>query len=265
MSGITFESKSRSVSVRGSERFYAGYVTGHLTSVFLDIGSNKELLVKAIPAFHHLRTMDINSPQWDSSFEASFYHGSLNLEVGGKKINGFHLSLNTASAIGDDAVKMLARIHAQCEIHGFVAGNNRAWMADILAKGSVEVFRPDSGWAEVVELLRESDDGPVVMSYSITDDFLSTASVEWVSDRFSEQDIEDPDAFNENGYTAWQQAEEDWYDLDRKTKWDYAQKWLNANASKGLEITPEAWPITFGPNGMTAGKLVETLRNQYIV
>ena len=264
MSRITFESKERSVDVRGSERFHAGYAIESINKAFLDISGNRALLIKAIPAFHHLRTMDINSPQWASNFEASFYHGSLNLEVDDKKINGFHLSLNTASVIGDDAVKMLARIHAQCEIHGFVSGQNRAWMADIIAKGPVEVFRPDSGWTEVVELLRESDDGPVVMSYSVTDDFLSTIGYEWVSETFSKQDVEDEESVNENGYTAWDQIQEDWYDLDLETKWNYAQKWLNANSSKGLEITPEAWPITFGPNGMTAGKLVETLRNQYI-
>lgn len=259
MGAITFESKERSVKVSGSERFYAGYVTERLTSAFLDIEGNKELLLKAVPASHHLRSMEINSHQWAKNFELALYHGNLKLNINGKNFNGFNLALNTASAVGDDAVKMLARIHAQCEIHGFVSGKNRQWMANIIDNAAIEVFRPNSGWVEVVELLRESEDGPVVMSYSVTEDFLSTIGYEWVSDTFSKQDVADEEAVNENGYTAWDQAQEDWYDLDRDTKWGYADQWFTSHADKGLEISPDAWPIAFGFNEMTAGKLIEEL------
>jgi hypothetical protein len=260
MSRITFESKERSVDVRGSERFHAGYLTDKLTSIFLDVKSNRKLLIKAVPSGHHLHRLNTEDRDFEDLFETSLNYGSLNLELNGHPIDSFHLRLNTASAVGDDSVKLLARIHAQCEMHCFVEGPNRSWMADIIDNASVEVFRPDAGWDQVVELLRESNEGPVVMSYSVTESFLSTVGTEWVSEMFAKLDVDDEEAVNENGYTAWDQLEEDWYELDQDTKWDYASRWLAKNGSKRLEITPEAWPVTFGPLGITAGKLIEELQ-----
>lgn len=259
MSRITFESKERTVEVRGSERFHAAYLIEKITAVFLDLETNQKLLAKAIPASHYLNRINPASPQWANDFEMAFRSG-LNLEVDGKPISSFILGLNTASAVGGDAIKLLARIHGQSEIHGYVAGKNRHWMADIIENAPADVLRPNSGWEDLVELLRESEDGPVVMSYSITENFLSTVGTDWVGEVFSQQEVEDEEAVNENGYTAWEQLEEDWDDLDSDTKWDYAMKWLEANGSSGLEITPDVWPISFGYNGMTAGKLIEELQ-----
>ncbi|GAA4304598.1 hypothetical protein GCM10023178_11830 [Actinomadura luteofluorescens] len=32
-------------------------------------------------------------------------------------------------------MRFLARLHAQCELHGYVEGPNRAWLADVIDQG----------------------------------------------------------------------------------------------------------------------------------
>lgn len=68
------------------------------------------------------------------------------------------LAANTALVLGSDAVKMAARIHAQCEIHGYFEGKNRKWAADIVRKGrQAGIFRANMGWEEVIDLLEKGD------------------------------------------------------------------------------------------------------------
>jgi hypothetical protein len=43
----------------------------------------------------------------------------------------FSAILNTTLAIGSDPLKLYARLHGQCEVHTFVEGKNRNWLADI--------------------------------------------------------------------------------------------------------------------------------------
>jgi hypothetical protein len=46
-------------------------------------------------------------------------------------------------------VRFLARLHGQCEVHGWVAGKNRAWLADIIETGrETAILRDDMGWRE---------------------------------------------------------------------------------------------------------------------
>lgn len=120
----------------------------------------------------------------------------------GKTLQSFSLWLNTAIAAGSDPIALAAKIHATCEIHGYFLGKDRAWLADVIEEGmETNIFRrsywaprdrnadlrmlmklpvteeeseyvPHSmGWTEIVEQLRKSDQGAVVMSYSITDGF----------------------------------------------------------------------------------------------
>lgn len=108
------------------------------------------------------------------------------VEFEGRSIDSFALILNTALALGNDVVKLATRLHAQCEIHGWVAGSDRAWMADLIDHGlEVGTLRrtiqphgegPNApaiaqGWEEVTALLRSTDSGPAVLSYSVTSGF----------------------------------------------------------------------------------------------
>lgn len=261
MSRIIFETKSKSAEVRGSERFHMGYVTTQIASVFLDIKANKDLILKALPAGHYLRHGNTNDPFWIQHVENALAVDNLPLEVNGHSINSWHLVLNTATAVGSDAMKLAVRIHAQCEIHAYVKGENRAWIAGIIEEGLGEIFREDSGWESVITLLREADDEPVVMSYSVTDGFRESGYSAWLSERLKELDVDLEDE-DENGETYEYRLEEEWYGLDSDETWKRALKWLDDEALSGrkLEITPQEWPIYFG-DGLTAAKLISRLRS----
>lgn len=261
MSRIIFETKDKSAEVRGSERFYMAYVTSKLTEVFLDIDVNRDLIRKALPANHYLQYGDPASKFWAEDARNALSSGNLPLIVNGESINAWHLVLNTATAVGSDAMKLAVRIHAQCEIHAYAKGENRAWLAGIIEEGLGEIFREDSGWESVITLLREDDDEPVVMSYSVTDGFRESGYSEWLSKRLKELDVDLEDEA-ENGETYGYRLEEEWCELDSSETWKLALEWLEdeERAGRKLEITPQAWPIYFG-NGLTASKLISHLRN----
>ncbi len=131
----------------------------------------------------------------------------------------FEKQLNTAILIGNDAVILLARLHGQCEIHGYVEGPNRAWLAGIVDGGLASgILRESMGWEGVAELLRASEEGPVVTSYSVTDSFPGQVAAGW---------------------GGWEPEHEDgWYELDGPAQWELAVKGIRGY---GCEWTPEKW------------------------
>lgn len=42
----------------------------------------------------------------------------------------WHLYLNTAMALGGDAIRLATRIHAQCELHCYMEEEDRRWIAE---------------------------------------------------------------------------------------------------------------------------------------
>lgn len=103
-------------------------------------------------------------------------------EYAGQTWNGWNLILNTAIDIGSDVLRFLTRMHAQCEIHGWFAGEDRAWLADLVQQAiDSKVVRADmpgpngqrfaTGWCDLVTALRRNNQNPVVMSYSVCNQF----------------------------------------------------------------------------------------------
>lgn len=100
--------------------------------------------------------------------------------------DGFGVGLNRVLDVGSDVLRLAARVHGQCEIHGFVEGRNRVWFSDLVLRGlefgvlRVTIPRTGkasfpSGWLEVVSLLcAHRRDRPVVSSYSVCDIFPSS-------------------------------------------------------------------------------------------
>lgn len=147
----------------------------------------------------------------------------------GRALNSFSIQLNTVLRLGSDAVKLAARLHGQCEVHAWVAPRNRTWLAQIIEEGlrtrvlryaiaatsesdPSKIERYSMNWERVVETLRAVDiEGPIVTSYSVTEQFpnASLASVEG-------------DAY---------------YDLDPGEAWDRAF----ANIDKTTELKPDGW------------------------
>lgn len=147
---------------------------------------------------------------------------------------GFECALNTACVVGSDAVTLLARIHGQCEIHGWVDGPNRAWLASVIDRGREhEVLRPNMGWESVAELLRLRDDEPVATSYSVCEWF---PSADWIAQRMpdiSETDEGVLDALRE----------------DEELLWTLAIPLLRQEP--GLEMSPDNWDDFGFGNGLS--------------
>lgn len=122
-----------------------------------------------------------------SSLRTAIGGPGLSLHAAGHDLDSSNVRLNTALMAGSDAIALAAKIHGSCEIHGWVDGPDRKWLADLIDDGlQAGIYRhgiwyehipggerkwSDQGWGDVTALLRETDDGPVVMSYSATDGF----------------------------------------------------------------------------------------------
>ena len=90
----------------------------------------------------------------------------------GSRARAWDVRLNTAMRLGSRPVRLMTRLHGQCEVHAWVAGQNRAWLAEIVDEGLRDgVMRTGMGWDKVATLLRTRDDEPVVTSYSVCDQF----------------------------------------------------------------------------------------------
>jgi len=241
MSAITFHTPSGSATLRGSERAWMSEIITRSAIGLLDVGLYGNEIERALPEGHYLRAMRRtgmgDNAAWTRAVETAMHVGDLTLRVGDEDVNMWHVHLNTALVIGNDALILAARIHAQCEIHGWIHGMWREKVADIIEDGRDSgLFREDMGWEGIVTLLRENADEPVVMSYSVNDSFPN------------------PYIVGVNG----EEESEAWYDLPAEAQWE--QAFAALRAQKGhLELDPEEWyEFRFG-NGWDAFKLIERL------
>lgn len=162
----------------------------------------------------------------------------------GRAIASGPLLANTALAVGSDPVRLATRLYWQCEIHAWVDGPNRAWLADLMQQGvDAGVFRAGfpfrglddterwshQGWDDVMAVLRSRDDEPVVTSYSGCNGFPNPAVANWTP----EGQPEDPDSYGE-----W--VSDEWGKLDDATQWSLAIAGLRADPG-GLEMRPDNW------------------------
>ena len=136
----------------------------------------------------------------------------------------FEAELNTAYVIGGDAVKLMARLHGQCEIHCYVEEQNRVWLAGIIESGlTAGVMRQGFGWDEVVGLFRSDYPGPIVTSYSVCGGFPSPGV-----------------AVNAGVWDSKADNWEAWYDLPVADQWRLCMEALRKDQG-GLEMRPDNW------------------------
>ncbi len=101
----------------------------------------------------------------------------LRLHAGGRQLMSGPVCLNTALRAGSAPVALAAKLAAFAELHCWVEGPERRWLADVILQGlDAGIFRwqvkgRDQGWVQVMNLLRIEDETPVVLSYSVSDDF----------------------------------------------------------------------------------------------
>lgn len=176
------------------------------------------------------------------------------MHVNGVKLHSGNIDLNTALAVGSEEVALAAKIHGWCESHLWVDGHDRKWLADLIDRGLAKaVFRkgiwyedyPQSGqrqwssqgWEDVTELLRETDDGPVVLSYSVCDQFPNSDVSTWMPP-WPEGVEERWDALTEEQQAERSERQEAWCELPADEQWDMAMEGLRGS-KPWLQLTPE--------------------------
>lgn len=220
MSRIYFHSEHGTAELSGRERAHMGTFCHSLlvASLRLDRSwpSEATFYRRLLPKEHYTQQGDDN--QFLHSFKTWLCVGDG--EFGAKtKVSPFDAALNTAVYLGGDAVKLMARLHGQCEVHAYVEGQNRKWLAEIITEGRERhILRSGQGWEAVVALLESRTDGPVVTSYSVCQQFPNPTIAGWRDDR-------DGDGF---------------YDLPESERWERAMKALRASGG-GLEMGPAGW------------------------
>ncbi|MFI1889845.1 hypothetical protein [Streptomyces jumonjinensis] len=264
MSRVYFHSPHRTAELRGSERAWLGGLITDIAIGALGLGSTARIdrLRELIHPDHYMAKQDTTGPGWLSAWASSYatafsvgWSGSAPLiQHRGRAVETFELALNTALTLGGDAVKLGARLHGSCEIHAWVDGPNRSWLADIMQGGiDAGVYRDgfarqiggggtvwsDQGWGDVIALLRERDDEPVVTSYSVCDGFPDPGVGDWMPP-WPKGVPRDWRELTEEQRNARSERSEEWYDLDDAEQWRISMAGLRAS-KKGLQLEPAGW------------------------
>lgn len=152
---------------------------------------------------------------------------------------------NTALRFGSGPVQLAARIHAQCEIHGYVEPQDGEFIAGLIEDGLRSgVFRETlplngaptdepAGWRDVCRVLRSGD--VVVSSFSVCDQFPNAGVVA------GEGIWSPPEA---QGWNAW-------YELPDDQRWELALRAIRAS-DKSLAWSEEGWDQFYFGHGRTA-------------
>lgn len=236
MGKVYFHSPSEKVLLQGSERHYAGQIVNRLACAVLPPDSLQNSILHLLPPDCYLRGsrqighFKEHFPTW-----MQFGDGNFHLPAG-ERVSAFVVSLNTAIVLGSRPVKLLARIHGQCEIHAWVDGPNRAWLADIIEEGRKSgILRADRGWEGVVELLHQRDDEAVVTSYSVCEQFPSPPESWEYRDEDEEEGYFGPDG-------------QMWHAMNHEEQWKAAMGELRER-SGNLELEPDGFDdFWFGDN-----------------
>lgn len=237
MSGIYFHVERDDVDevrVSGSERAYAGNVAIRLLTAALQVDHYD---CKNDPLLGMCNASYLNNKNNDRTYNDLLTWlgvGQGYFVYRGREVSVFDCALNTALLLGNDAIKLLARLHGQCEIHTYVEEKNRYWLADIISTGLEQnILRERMGWESVITLLRDivQTPGAVVTSYSVTD-------------RFPNPDIagcetDEDEALEETG----------WYSLTNSEQWRLAM--LGLRQRDWLEMKPENWNTYHFTDGVT--------------
>jgi len=258
MGSIIFTTRSKEVSISGSERYHLNVLLGNISQSILNPRMNRDFLIRAIPSEHYLADSTQNDIMWAESFRTAMSVGDMRLQVNGEKISSLDIVLNTALTMGNDALKLAAAIDGQCEINAFIRGKNRSWMADIIENDNSGIFRTHK-WLDLIEMLRESDEETVFMAYSVTDGILSRVNSDWRQTIAEKQNLDLDDWEVEN------RLEDEWIALGKDKHWELADAWADEMVQYGYELSPERWASDFYyGSGWNAGKIVEALEMEMV-
>ena len=236
MSRIYFHSVDETAEVSGSERAYMGNLINQIAVAVFDPKLRRDRLLAVLPDDCYLKNdvrYSVSDHIWADAFRVWLSVSDGDFVVDKRKIGAFEIALNTAYRLGSDAIRLMARIHGQCEIHCWISGQDRAWVASVIDAGlSHSLFREDMGWGSVIDLLNFNNRRPVVLSYSVCDSFPSPYTL-GRSERFNEK----------------------FYEMPIETQWRLAFSALKKRG-KGLQICKKAWDSFYFGQGITAMNIV---------
>lgn len=260
MSSIAFHERGWTVRVSGRERAAMGLICSDMLAAqigklaYQDLGW-VEVVAKSGHYLHSeavaLRKSANESEKADrqhrlaQSLETWFSVGGITsqdaLVLNGKPVDPFTIGLNSAVAWGNECIQLAAKLHAQCEIHAYCEGPDRAWLADLIGRCvKLGVFQAEpwgyDGWAAVMARLVSSSEAPVVTSYSVTDTFPNPS----FAPEGMEMDEDDP-------WDTWSKFSED-------DQWRWSMEALRRETS--LRIAPETIGKRYGDR-MTGAEFME--------
>ncbi|MFF8994451.1 hypothetical protein ACF09H_31915 [Streptomyces sp. NPDC014983] len=238
MSYTRFQDARSAAHLAGTERpWLHNLLYEHAAHVLLerpDPAGTAAALYELLPADHDLRQVPLHSSRLAHRWLQVYVRFLTDIfddpiaEHRGHGLGPFTLVLNTAMAQGSDAVRLAARLHAQCEVNCWVDGPNRAWLADVITEAlAVGRYRPDCGWEKVRDLLRERADLPVVVSFS------GCFPTFWGSRSGGEAEVSD-------------EAEQEWETLAADEQWQRGMAALRRRHEDQLELRPDWAAYRFG-------------------
>lgn len=171
MSHILFASPESEIRISGRERALMGiYLSNIPLAIYPPWLPEDEPWSRLVRPDSYLLAPS-NARAWAERFRTAWQIADHHFTV-----NPLDVSLNTASAIGSDELRVMAWIHGQCEVHGYIEGVHRPWLAARIDRAlDVGLIRRDpfgyDGWPALATWLRDDTQHPVVMSYSVCDQF----------------------------------------------------------------------------------------------
>ncbi len=247
--GIYFHSYNQEVRITGRLRFqareFATNVTLTALNLFSDVnvGGYNNPLAAYFPNIANMSAQDQHDQMRTAIKVNELY--DCHIDVGDKRLSLDHIAMNTAMSLASDPMKLLIRLHAQCEIHAFVEQQNKAWLARIVVDGIKTGLYKKAEWQPVVELLQSSEIGPVVTSYSVCEQFPNATVANFT-----------PEARDEDGEPDY----DEWYELSKSQRWELAMIGLRTTwKNKQVGLKPENWNDYYFGDGINAYQLMEAI------
>jgi hypothetical protein len=155
---------------------------------------------KVLSPNHYLKNAGLRESHFFEDLETWFVVGDiggrhwLEYERGGEpiRLSPFVMQLNTGVATKSPFYSFYARVHGQSELHCYIEGEHRAWLADVLRQGLDEFVLPHNtdygkyrGYHDLIPFLEKRDTEPVVLSYSVCQQFPGSFLTESQNERLS--------------------------------------------------------------------------------